>query len=351
MHKGYIKIVAFTISILIGTIACAQSIHFSQFTHTPLLTNPANTGFIPDGDYRISAHYRTQYSAVMNVPYTTFAVFGDTRTLESEDQNGWLGIGASLMRDVAGSSALSTTKLYGSVAYHQILGASSLLSGGITAGWASKRINRSKLKFPDQFDGRFFDSNLPTNVVLDNTAINYLDIQLGLNYAYFPNEQTYVNGGISIQHVNNPKETFFQSTTVDPATGYPYNQTIPMQYNFFINGSFKTNSDWIVNPNIHYSRTTGASALALGCTVQYNLSDNGGHQLIGGLYYRLNDAVIPMIGLNIQGFAFTFSYDATVSALTKFNHTYGALELSLVKVGVFSSADRQKHKPLICPRF
>ncbi len=351
MNKVYKKILVCTLSIWTCIIAHAQSIHFSQFTNTPLLTNPANTGFIPDGDYRISAHYRTQYSAVMNVPYTTFAVFGDTRTFESEDQNGWLGIGTSLMRDVAGSSALSTTKLYGSVAYHQILGASSLLSGGITAGWVNKNINRSKLKFPDQFDGRFFDSNLPTNVILDNTAINYLDVQLGLNYAYFPNEQTYINGGLSIQHINKPKETFFQSTTIDVKTGDPYNQTIPIQYNIFVNGSFKTNSDWILNPNIHYNRTTGTSALALGCTAQYNLSGDGGSQLIGGLYYRLNDAIIPMIGLNIQGFAFTFSYDATVSSLTKFNNTYGALELSLVKIGLFNNADQQRRRPLICPKF
>lgn len=28
----------------------AQDLHFSQFFNNPLLTNPANTGFIPDAD-------------------------------------------------------------------------------------------------------------------------------------------------------------------------------------------------------------------------------------------------------------------------------------------------------------
>ena len=33
----------------------AQDLHFSQFFNNPLPTNPANTGFIPDADYRMGA--------------------------------------------------------------------------------------------------------------------------------------------------------------------------------------------------------------------------------------------------------------------------------------------------------
>ncbi len=48
-----------------------QDLHFSQFFNNPLLTNPANTGFIPDADYRLGASYRNQYSNIMAVPYNT----------------------------------------------------------------------------------------------------------------------------------------------------------------------------------------------------------------------------------------------------------------------------------------
>ena len=37
--------------------ANGQAVHFSQYFNSPLTTNPANTGFIPDGNYRIGINY------------------------------------------------------------------------------------------------------------------------------------------------------------------------------------------------------------------------------------------------------------------------------------------------------
>jgi type IX secretion system PorP/SprF family membrane protein len=136
----------------------AQDLHFSQFFNAPLTTNPANTGFIPDADFRISAHYRNQWSNVMSVPYKTISVYGDAQVFRDKIENGWMGLGGYILSDEAGAGGLKSTKIYGSIAYHQMLGASSLLSAGFNVGWANKRINQSKLKFPDQFDGKFFDS-------------------------------------------------------------------------------------------------------------------------------------------------------------------------------------------------
>ena len=38
--------------IFIADDARAQDLHFSQYFNAPLLTNPANTGFEPDADWR-----------------------------------------------------------------------------------------------------------------------------------------------------------------------------------------------------------------------------------------------------------------------------------------------------------
>ena len=167
----------------------AQDLHFSQFFNSPLSTNPANTGFIPDGDYRLGVNFRDQWSSIMAVPYKTMSAFGDVQIMKNSDQTGWVGVGGLVLRDVAGSGNLTSTKLYGSLAYHQMLGYSSLLSAGFNVGYANKRINTSNLKFPDQFDGKFFDNKLPTSAILDKNNIGYLDIQAGLNYAYFPTHQ------------------------------------------------------------------------------------------------------------------------------------------------------------------
>src|SRR3954464_1210538 len=88
----------------------AQDLHFSQFFNAPLLTNPANTGFIPDADYRLGASYRNQWSAVMTVPYKTTSIFGDAQLFRDKLENGWLGLGGAILSDVAGRGSLRSTK-------------------------------------------------------------------------------------------------------------------------------------------------------------------------------------------------------------------------------------------------
>ena len=135
------------------------------------------------------AHYRNQYSSILASPYKTISVFGDAQLFRNKIENGWLGLGGVILSDVAGSGGLRSTKIYGSLAYHQQLGNSSLLSAGFNVGWANKRIDITKLSFPDQFDGKFFDNTLPSSVVLNASNVSYLDIQAGLNYAYFPTKK------------------------------------------------------------------------------------------------------------------------------------------------------------------
>ncbi|HMK05042.1 MAG TPA: PorP/SprF family type IX secretion system membrane protein [Ferruginibacter sp.] len=320
----------------------AQDLHFSQFFNSPLSTNPANTGFIPDADYRIGAHYRNQWSAVMSVPYKTVSAFADAQVFRNKLENGWLGLGALILNDKAGSGSLTSTKIYGSLAYHQMLGLSSLVSAGFNIGWANKRVDLSKLTFPDQFDGKFFDGTASSEAKsgFANTNVSYMDMHAGMNYAYFPREDIYVNAGYSIQHVNRPRETFFKDST--------NNGRIPMRHTGFVNGIFKLNDRVIVNPNAYFSTQAAARELVLGLNANYNLSEFGEKQLLAGIYYRLGDAVIPMIGFEIKKLQFMFSYDVTLSSMSKFNGYRGASELTIIKKGFYpENVDRQS----LCPSF
>jgi type IX secretion system PorP/SprF family membrane protein len=331
----------FTFYFLLFTFSSlAQDLHFSQFFNSPLSTNPANTGFIADADYRTGAHYRNQYSNIMSSPYKTMSVFGDAQVFRDKLENGWMGFGFLALSDLAGSGSLKSTKLYGSVAYHQMLGNSSLFSGGFNVGYVNKRIDVSGLKFPDQFDGYFFDSNLPTSVVLDNTSVSYLDIQAGVNYAFFPNDDIYINAGYSIHHVNKPKESFFNENNGDGL--------IPMRHIGFVNAIIKLNDRVILKPNLFYTNQVNASAFEFGTLADINLSEKGEKQLIAGCYYRWKDAVMPMLGFQLNQLQFTFSYDATISTLKNFNQYRGAAEFSIIKNGFYGNkADRQS----LCPSF
>ena len=321
----------------------AQDLHYSQFFNSPLVTNPANTGFIPDGDYRLGVNYRNQWSSVMTIPYKTFSAFGDAQVMQNSDNTGWMGVGGVILRDVAGSGNLTSTKVYGSVAYHQMINLGSLLSLGFNVGWANKQINVTNLKFPDQFDGKFFDSHLPTSVSLDRNNINYLDMQVGMNYAYFPTSDVYLNAGFSAMHLNRPRESFFNAQD-------GIDNRIPVRYTAFLNGSFKLNDRVIVNPNIYGSLQAKSWEIVGGLNAHYNLSGDGEKILIAGLYYRHQDAIIPMIGLGYHDINFTFSYDATMSSLRNFNNTRGAFEFSLIKQGIVDKY-RGNRRESMCPSF
>jgi len=344
MPTNQFKIIIAACTLLLATGMQAQDLHFSQFFNSPLVTNPANTGFIPDGDYRLGINYRNQWSSVMTMPYKTMSAFGDVQLMRDRFENGWIGAGGVILRDVAGSGNLTSTKVYGSLAYHQMLGYGSLLSLGFNVGYANKQINTYNLKFPDQFDGKFFDNKLPTSAALANNNIGYLDMQVGMNYAYFPTNKVYLNGGFSAMHINRPNESFFdvQQEGVDAR--------IPLRYTAFLNGSFLVTEDWIVNPNVYISEQAKSYEVVAGVNAHHDLSGNGDYQLIGGLYYRHKEAIIPLIGLGYKDYTFTFTYDATISDMRNYNNTRGAFEFSLVKQGVFDQFNGNRRETL-CPSF
>ena len=316
-------------ALVVSMQANAQDLHFSQYFNSPLLVNPANTGFTPDGDYRLGINYRTQWAAISN-PYKTMSAYGDVQLFGDRFENGWLGVGGTILRDVAGSGNLTSTKVYGSVAYHQAIGLGSLVSAGFSGGFTNKRVDFTKLTFDNQWNGKFFDIGAPSGENFLTNSVTYFSLSAGMNYAYFPNDNTYLNVGFSATNINRPKESFFSAETVDA-------RLLP-RFTTFVNGSFKSNDIWILNPNVYVSNMGTAWEVVAGMNAQRDLSGNGNTQLILGAYYRVKDAIIPMVGFQQSGYKLTFNYDATTSSLKQFNNTRGAYEISIVKQGLLNQA-------------
>jgi type IX secretion system PorP/SprF family membrane protein len=342
---GYKMLSVLLCLILSSFLSQSQDLHFSQWFNSPLTTNPANTGFIPNADYRIGVNYRSQWVNVLNVPYKTMSIWGDAQVFRDRFENGWLGVGGVILRDAAGSGNLTSTKIYGSLAYHQQLGFGSLVTAGFNIGWANKRVDPTLLKFPDQFNKAtgFFDAGVPTSVAFNSTAINYLDVQAGVNYAYFPSDKVYINAGFSVHHLNRPTESFFENTA-------GYDNRLAPRYIGFVNSSFKLSDQVIINPMAYYTNQAKASELVGGLNADYNLSGDGELQVSGGLYYRVGDAVIPMIGFKWKIFRLTFTYDVTTSALSSYNGGRGAVEFSLIHDGFYNDYNGEKRQSW-CPKF
>ena len=113
---------------------------------------------------------------------------------------------------------------------------------------------------------------------------------------------------------------------------------------------YKINDDVIVNPMAYYTRQASSSELVAGGNLQYNLSGDGESQLIGGLYLRPGDAVIPVIGFQWKNLRLMFSYDATTSSLKDYNNGRGAYEFALIHNGFFDEYNGDKRQSF-CPTF
>jgi type IX secretion system PorP/SprF family membrane protein len=314
--------------------AVGQDLHFSQFYNAPLTANPANTGFMPDADYRLGINYRKQYQSVP-VPYKTMSAFGDVQVAKDKIYNGWFGAGFVFLGDEAGTGALQSNKFYASLAYHQIINENNLLSVGFQGGLVRKNIDLSKLTFDNQWNGKFFNTQAPTGETFAATDINYADLNAGINYAAFPTEDSYLNFGLSVQHLNKPRESFFKSGFVD-SSGKAYDNKLSRRYTAFFNGSFKLNDRVILNPQGYVTHMANVTQINLGGNFQYNLTgeEGGTSQLIAGLYYRVKDAFIPMLGIKHKNVMATFTYDATASKLTPFNSMRGGSEISIIYTGI-----------------
>ncbi|MFN5478734.1 MAG: PorP/SprF family type IX secretion system membrane protein [Chitinophagaceae bacterium] len=337
------KYVILSVLLILLLSASGQDLHFSQFYNTPLTTNPANTGFLPNSDYRIGAHYREQNSSLPST-YKTTSVYGDFQFLRNKFRSGWMGVGGVILQDAAGGNTLVSNKFYSSIAYHQMLGEEGLLSLGFNLGFANKRLNTETLRFGDQWNALSKDFNLPSgeNLTQLNPSFGYFDIQAGLNYAYFPTQNIYLHFGISLHHLNRPREQFFQnSSTVDTR--------IKPRSIFFADAMIKMNDQVILSPGVYYTRQAKSAELVAGMHVNYNLSGDGDQQLIAGIYMRPGDAFIPSIGYQWRNFKFTFSYDATTSGLRNFNTSRGATEFYLQYDGLYTLMYANKQS--FCPSF
>jgi len=326
--------------LLAALLGQAQDLHFSQFFNSPLTTNPANTGFIPDGNYRIGVNYRNQWASIP-VPYKTMSAFADFQLFRDRLEYGWVGVGGMVLRDVAGSGNLTSTKLYGSIAYHQLLGQSSLLSLGFNVGSATKSVDVTKLTFGDQWNGKFFDAQVPTAEPFQYSRIGYLDMQVGMNYAYFPTDNIYINAGVSVHHVNKPRETF-----------YAGNNQVNRRGIAFLNASIKMSDKVILNPSAYYSRQANTNEIVFGGNAAYNLSEHGEKQLYGGIYYRMDDAAVFLVGYQLSSVKLMFSYDVTTSTFAQANNRRGAYEVGIVYTGLYPNRSFSGAKrATICPSF
>jgi type IX secretion system PorP/SprF family membrane protein len=320
--------------------ALAQGMHFSQYYNAPLLLSPANTALMPDNDFRVGANYRNQWGNVP-APFRTISAYGDFQLFRNANSTNWLGLGGAFFSDRAGNGNLSLIRAQVSAAYHIQLGDYNMFSIGLGLAFAQRSVDFAKLTFDTQWDGFTFDPKSANGEAYSFQKTSYADVTAGVNYAFFPNENIYIKLGAGLLHVNRPTESFYK---MDNKLGMRPTGNLDML--------FRVSESWIANVSGYYTYQKGASETVFGTQFTYNVGpkENLPSIFILGVYHRINDAVIPVLGFEWSKIRVMASMDVTTSGMSSATGGNGAFELSLTYQGLYSSGSRNRNA-YNCPRF
>ena len=330
------QLIYFLIAVMAISCVKAQDIHFSQFYNSPLTLNPALTG-VMDGRFRAGVIYRDQWRSVTS-PFTTISGYADipvSKGLKNGDQ---VGVGIMLFNDKTGTAGLSNFTGLLSAAYHKTLGVNKthVLSFGLQIGITSKRLDMSKAVFADQADNTLSPVNTSADAAnISSKTHEELNIGIGYSARFGKRSRFYVGG--SFFHLTQPKESLSQTDS-----------RLPMRFLAHAGMDIAVGEKVSILPSVVYMFQAKDQEINLGTGVSYAFAD--GIKGIVGLYYRVSDAVIPAVGVDIKGFNFMFSYDVNASSLSKASKNRGAFELSLAYILPFKKSPYE-NSVIYSPRF
>jgi type IX secretion system PorP/SprF family membrane protein len=318
----------------LGYTSYAQDNHFSQFYSAPLALNPALTGNF-NGDYRLNAIYRNQWSGI-NSKFETSALGLDMNFKGGVLNKDIAAAGLYLYRDNLGDIFIAQSiALSGAYHYYLDVYRRHKLSGGIQGTYIQKSIDPSKLTFSDQFEDFVLNEGLQTNDAIIRNKINYFTVNLGMLYSFVVSPKTDVFAGLSVFQVNNPKESFYISSG---------SNHLNKRYTSYTGMNYKMSEKITLSPKILYMFQVRAQDINVGMEAGYKFPGKQSTTIYAGGWYRLNDAAILIGGTKWKTYTLKFSYDATVSNLKEIknannirtNPKTGAFELSLILTGKLS---------------
>jgi len=315
--------------LIIGvTKGFSQDVHFSQYTASPALLNPGATGIF-DGSSRLVVNYRNQWTT-LNSNYQTTAAAFETALMKKKAGGNFLGIGLNMFSDKAGIGALKRLAFNLSAAYHLQVNDENNIGVGIQGGYAQRTIDQGKLTWDNQYDGSVYNSALPSNEVFGDN-LSYIDIGAGLHWSYAISNTADMNAGVGVFHISQPDQSLYKN---------PTDEALAMKIVAHGMGRFtKRNSDLAYYPNFMVAKQGPAKEIIAGITMRYMLKESSkytgfvkGNAVYFGANYRVGDAAVALLGLEVSDWKFGISYDVNVSGFSKATGGVGGFELSLVWV-------------------
>ncbi len=312
----------------------AQDPHFSQFYANPMYLNPAYTGaqVCP----RVIMNYRNQWPNLPGdfVTYNTSLDFA---------LNQYGGVGLIALHDEAGNGVLTTTKISLLYSYHANLSGATTLSAGFQASYFQRSLNSNQY-FGDMIDdlyGFIYPSFDPfSNEDFFNAS--YIDFSGGL---LLTSDNYYA--GLAVHHLTEPNYAFLSSSnegrlpmkiTFHGGTTV-FLEDLGLLANTFLSGFTH------FNPHLIFQKQADSEQINIGGSF---ISENWAYGMSYRRGFNNSDAIILILGYELNRYKIGYSYDLTVSKLGI--NSGGAHELSLqIQLDCFYKKPTQNAIP--CPKF
>ncbi len=287
MKKLFILI---SLAFLALNVSAQQDPQFSQFWFTRMAINPGYAG--ANGAYCGTLIYRDQWAGFGGEPKTLlFSLDAPVYILHG-------GLGLVVSSDQLGFNTNRDFSL--SYAYRAQIG-NGRLGIGLSAGYYQQSIDGSKFIFND-----LGDNSIPTA----NVSAGTFDLGFG---AYYNTDNLYV--GISSLHL---QEGQISLATINGTT------KTKLARHYYLNGgyTFELTPTLDLKPAILVKTDAASTQADINADVVYN------KQFWGGLSYRLQDAVVINLGLQItEDLKLGLAYDLTTSAIKTYSS--GSYEVAI----------------------
>jgi type IX secretion system PorP/SprF family membrane protein len=308
----------------------AQDLHFSNPEYSPLILNPALAG--ANSGMQANLNYRTQWGKLGDSYRSTAASFDARITADNSSKNNVLAVGLNFFNDKAGNLGMMSNNLALSVANHFKIDSRNKFSLAINAGYCQRSIQSADGIWASQFNGVVYDAGVSSGEEFNNQSFGFFDAGAGILYSYnrkvkgvARNSDQRVNIGLAAFHLNRPNFSFVEIG----------NERMNVRYSAFIDAEISIEgTDGVLLPSVFYHKQGSASQILFGTFYKYKL--NSGSNYTGyekpfsfslGVFGRLKDAFIAKMILEWDQFAIGYSYDVTLSGLSKNTNGFGASEI------------------------
>ncbi|MCI5057134.1 MAG: type IX secretion system membrane protein PorP/SprF [Flavobacteriales bacterium] len=279
--KTYLTISFFCLSFLLH----AQDPQFTQFYANPLYLNPAFAGTAKCP--RLIMNYRNQWPGISG----NFVTYNASYDQHLDAING--GFGLLAFHDNGANGTLTTNYIGAIYSYATDITHIWSFRAAIQASFFQRVLDWNKLTFGDMIHP-VYGFIYPTGEVQPTLVKSNVDFSSGLllysNRLYF---------GLAAHHVNRPEEGFISDARIPVKFTAHAGAKIAIQRNL---------KDAAISPNILFKYQGNFHQLLFGFYASKG-------PIVGGVWFRKDDAFIATLGLEYEMVKIGYSYDITYSSL------------------------------------